>query len=57
MPKDFSKYVSEDGKNYYNNLINALLAKGIEPVVTMYHWDLPQSLQDLGKITFLTITN
>lgn len=48
MPLGYPHKISNDGKDYYNNLINALLAKNIQPVVTMYHWDLPQSLQDLG---------
>ncbi|CAG9785800.1 unnamed protein product [Diatraea saccharalis] len=50
LPTGFSNYISDDGKNYYNSLINRLLEKGIKPMITIYHWDLPQSLQDLGKI-------
>ncbi|KAG6464699.1 hypothetical protein O3G_MSEX014674 [Manduca sexta] len=48
LPNGFDNKISTDGMNYYNNLINELLQNGIEPVVTMFHWDLPQRLQDLG---------
>ena len=38
----------ERGFNFYNRLIDALIAADIEPVVTVYHWDLPQALEDRG---------
>ena len=38
----------ERGFDFYNRLINALIAAGIEPMVTLYHWDLPQTLEDKG---------
>ncbi|KAK3421847.1 hypothetical protein EUGRSUZ_G02458 [Eucalyptus grandis] len=41
-----SGQINQAGVDHYNNLINALLAKGIEPYVTLFHWDLPQALED-----------
>jgi beta-glucosidase len=38
----------ERGFNFYNRLIDALIAADIEPMVTLYHWDLPQALEDKG---------
>jgi beta-glucosidase len=38
----------ERGFAFYDNLINKLLAEGITPYITLYHWDLPQALEDKG---------
>ena len=40
--------INPDGVQYYRNLIAALKARNIEPMVTIYHWDLPQALEDQG---------
>ncbi|XP_022893284.1 beta-glucosidase-like isoform X2 [Olea europaea var. sylvestris] len=38
--------VSKEGIKYYNVLIDALLEEGIEPCATLFHWDVPQCLED-----------
>ncbi|AQK40508.1 4-hydroxy-7-methoxy-3-oxo-3,4-dihydro-2H-1,4-benzoxazin-2-yl glucoside beta-D-glucosidase 1, chloroplastic [Zea mays] len=38
--------INPDGIKYYRNLINLLLENGIEPYVTIFHWDVPQALEE-----------
>ena len=43
-----SDVVEPAGIDFYNKLINLLISYDIEPVATLYHWDLPQYLEDEG---------
>lgn len=47
LPDD-SGVVNNKGIAFYQNLISALRAAGIRPLVTLHHWDLPQYIQDEG---------
>ncbi|GKY91453.1 hypothetical protein MPSEU_000117600 [Mayamaea pseudoterrestris] len=49
LPNGDDKDVNQAGIDFYNNLIDELLANDIEPWVTLYHWDLPSSLEERYK--------
>jgi beta-glucosidase len=40
--------VNQRGLDFYSRLVDALLENGIEPLLTLYHWDLPAALDDKG---------
>lgn len=40
--------INEAGLQFYSELVNCLLEADITPYVTLYHWDLPQAMQDIG---------
>lgn len=43
--------INEDGLKFYSDLIDELINAGIVPLVTIYHWDLPQWIEDKGGWT------
>ncbi|XP_025784620.1 lactase-phlorizin hydrolase [Puma concolor] len=48
FPTGRNSSINRHGVDYYNRLINGLVASNISPMVTLFHWDLPQALQDIG---------
>ncbi|MCW5749984.1 MAG: beta-glucosidase [Alphaproteobacteria bacterium] len=50
LPRGMGK-INETGLDFYDRLIDELLDSGIEPWLCLYHWDLPQALDDLGGWT------
>ena len=50
LPDGYGK-VNQVGLDFYSRLTDGLLEAGIEPYLTLYHWDLPQVLQDRGGWT------
>jgi beta-glucosidase len=40
--------VNERGLDFYRRLVDELLANGIQPIITLFHWDLPAALDDRG---------
>jgi len=47
LPKGHGK-ANQKGLDFYSKLVDGLLAANITPFITLYHWDLPQALEDEG---------
>jgi len=47
--------INQQGVRFYHNVIDECLSQGIVPYVTLYHWDLPQALEDEGGWTSFSI--
>lgn len=43
--------VNPDGLDFYDRLVDGMLARGLKPFQTLYHWELPSALADLGGWT------
>lgn len=48
LPKGTDNYVNEEGVKYYRKLFQGLKKANITIIVTLFHWDLPTPLMDLG---------
>ena len=46
LPNGLKSSINQEGIKYYNNLIDGLIAEGIKPMVTLFHWDLPAYLEN-----------
>lgn len=57
LPTGDINNINKKGVEYYDKLINKLLENNIQPMVTMYHFDLPLALQAIGGFTSSTIVD
>lgn len=48
FPQGIGAKPNQPGLDFYSRLIDGMLERGLEPWATLYHWDLPQALQDKG---------
>ena len=45
------RQVNPEGLDFYDRLVDGMVARGVKPFLTLYHWDLPSTLADLGGWT------
>ncbi|XP_045505158.1 myrosinase 1-like [Colias croceus] len=57
LPNGTTDYINEEGLAFYENFLNVLLEEGIEPLVTLYHFDLPTALKIQGGWTNSSIVD
>uniref|UniRef100_A0A5F9DFM0 Cytosolic beta-glucosidase n=1 Tax=Oryctolagus cuniculus TaxID=9986 RepID=A0A5F9DFM0_RABIT len=48
LPDGTTGFINQKGVDYYNKIIDDLLKNGITPIVTLFHFDMPQALEDQG---------
>ena len=48
FPRGVDSQPNVEAVNFYNSVIDSLIAHGVQPAITLYHWDLPQYLEDAG---------
>nr|XP_004402939.2 PREDICTED: cytosolic beta-glucosidase [Odobenus rosmarus divergens] len=48
LPDGTTGFINQKGIDYYNKIIDDLLTNAVTPIVTLYHYDLPQALEDKG---------
>ena len=56
-PSGFDKTPNKEGLDFYSRLVDNLLEKNIAPFITLFHWDLPQKLEECGGWTVRDVTD